>query len=174
MTLNSVLNSLMPFIVWAGKFAYISAVTFWAGALWFFAYIIRAYSSGDSSQSGSLLALLLKRSRRFFRGFGLAASILSILLILEVYRQSNLSLSYFSFTVDAAVTIASYVIISEILLVPALSRYEYLSTYVHEKNIGEKPVHAAALTSTVRRFCLYQIIPVLFVVMTVAAQFSIY
>lgn len=167
-------KTLLPLIVWAGKFAYILSITFWAGALWFFAYIIKTITDETSYDHGNVLSDFLRKGKRFFRSFGLASSILSILLILEVYRYSTVSLSYLSFTVDAFLTVASFLFIGELFLVPSLKRFIYVADYMKAENMKDRPAHSAALVSIVRRLCLYEIVPVLFIIISVAAQFSIY
>lgn len=172
MSIDSVLNFVTPFLIWAGKFVFIASVTFWAGSGWMFAYLI-GYSP-EMQNSITMSSLLIRKGRRFIRSFGVLSSVISILLLVEVYRQSSFSLYYLSFTVTAIITVISYLVIAEAFLMPALVRYEHLNTYVAKKNINGITIHSYALGSSIRKFCFYQLIPALFVILVVSFQFSVY
>lgn len=174
MTVNSVLDFLTPLIILVGKFAYITITGVWAGAALLFSYFMKPPAKSEPLELSPFTGALILKGKKLFRVLGLTASVLSILLILEVYRESNLSLYYLSFTVDVFVTLASYLIISEIFLIPALNRYSLLNSYMLKNSVSEKPVHSIALNSAVRRLCAYQVLPVLFILFTVASQFSVY
>lgn len=172
MSLDSVLNLVTPLLIWAGKFGFLTAVTFWAGSGWMFAYLIRY--APENKNSSLIDPLFIRKGRRFIRTSGILSSLIGIFLLIEVFRQNSFTLYYLSFTVSALVTIFSYIVIAELFLMPALARYEHLSSYAAKKHIKGALVHSYVLNSSIRRFCFYQLIPALFVILTVSFQYSIY
>lgn len=174
MSVMSVLNLFTPTLIWAGKFLFITAVTFWAASGWMFAFLLKYQGDSMTADLNHITSLMLRKGRRFIRSFGAASSILAIALMVEVYRQNSFSFTYLSFSVSAIVTVVSYLLIAEFFLVPALTRYEYLNRYISEKSVKDLPVHSIALNLYIRRLCYYQLFPALFVILTVSFQYSIY
>lgn len=174
MSVTSVITVFMPALLWAGKFAFIVSVTFWAASAWMFAYLIKYSGDLTSTDANHITALMVRRAKRFIRTFGAISAFLGILLMIEIYSSGTFSFTYLSFSLSSVITVLSYLVVAEFLLVPALTRYEYLNRYITDKNVKEMPVHTFALNTHIRRLCYYQLIPALFVILTVSFQYSLY
>ncbi len=168
------LNLVMPFLVWAGKFVFIISIMFWSASGWLFSYLSKYNAGNSSGGSGTVSPEMIRRGRRLIRGFGSVSATVAVLLMIEVYRRHAFSGYYLSFSVSAIITVFSYIVLSEILLIPSLRRYEYLNDYISQKNLKGNPAHSLALSNRIRALSFYQLIPALFVVLTISFQFSIY
>lgn len=174
MSASGVLNAISPFVLLLGKFVYLTVISLWAGTALLLFVLLKPVASTSGNIQSVISAHIVGKSRGIIRSLGFIASLVSVLLIIYVYGLGGLSFSYFSFSLDAVITVLSYIIIDEFLLTPVSSRFSSLSSYLDKRNVSEEPIHSLAMVREIRRFCAYQIIPALFILLSISAQFSIH
>ncbi|MCL4335067.1 MAG: hypothetical protein M1402_03105 [Candidatus Thermoplasmatota archaeon] len=160
----------MPYIILTGKFAYVVSISVWSGSLFLIMYMV-----GRKNDPGylGLSSFLMQKGRIFLRVVGIISVLLSFGLVFWEFENGRFHISVFSLELDFFIILITYSIIGELYIIPAMKRFHHISEFTTKSSGDPETPHVIVMSGRIRELCLYQIIPLLFVVLTISLQYSI-
>lgn len=168
--LSNLLTIILPYLILTGKFAYVASVSVWSGSLFLIVYIM-----GQGKMSGylGLSSILMKKGRVFLRVVGIMTVMISFALVFWEYETGKFTISIFSLELDFFILLLAYAIIGEGYIIPSMKRLYHVSDFTSKNSGDPSTPHLLVMTGKIRALCLYQVIPLLFIVLTISLQYTL-